>query len=134
MVKEFQHLKKQLILSMEETMVHKQSLKYANNQFDLEKIKLFKSIIKAINVLDKQLVLAKKFPNTDDRAFKLLMEVYENHLASLEDILTNAGVTIRVNNGLTTSNTVDDNEQTKATNNRSSKCYFYQNESLINIG
>lgn len=133
MVKEFQNLKKQLILSMEETMVHKQSLEHANNQFDLEKIKLFKSIIKAINVLNKQLVLAKKFPSTDDRAFKLLVEVYENHLRSLEDILTNAGVTIRLNNGLTTSNAVDDNGQPNASNNKPSKCYFYQNKPLINI-
>ncbi len=133
MVKEFQNLKKQLILSLEEAMVHKQSLEYANNQFDLEKIELFKSIIKAIIVLDKQLGLAKKFPNTDDRAFRLMLEVYENHQRSLEDILTNAGVTIRINNGLTTSSVVDDNEQTSTANDRLSKSYFYQNKPLINL-
>ena len=132
MIKEFQNLKKQLVQSLKETHQHKQLLQKTTTQFESEKIDLFKKLIKALTVLNKQIALAKKLPNIDDRSNKLLLEIYESHHNSIEEILTNSGVTILSDNALGTFSSAESTTLKDSSNNIVLKRYFYQDSPLVN--
>ncbi len=127
MIKEFQKLKKQLVLSLKETQEHKQLLDKTTAQFDIEKIEMFKKLIHALSVLNKQIALAKKLPNIDSRTNNLLLEIYENHHRDIEKILTNAGVTMLSDNPLDTLNSEESPVKGNSSNSLVLKRYFYQN-------
>lgn len=132
MIKEFQNLKKQLVQSLKETHQHKQLVQKTITQFESEKIDLFKKLIKALTVLNKQIALAKKLPNIDDRTNKLLLEIYESHHNSIEEILTNSGVTILSDNASDTFSSAESPALKNSSNNIVLKRYFYQKKPLIN--
>ena len=130
MIKEFQKLRKHLVQSLKEEQKSKQLLQNTTNEFELEKVEWLKSTVKGLSVLEKQVALAKRIPNTDDRAVKLLFEVYENHRLYIEETLRNAGVQVHENNLLATSNIKTTIDSASTNIDFVPRQYFYKNISL----
>jgi len=132
MIKEFQHLKQHLIQTLSETHQQKQLLHKTTSQLEQEKVQMLKNIIKSLSVLDRQIILAQKLPNRDDRTVKLLHEIYEQHRNTLEEILIQAGVTVRPHNASATFKLSTAATPLKTPNNRISSRYFYKKKPLTN--
>ena len=130
MIKEFQNLKKQLVQSLKETHQQKELLQNTRTQFETEKVEMFKKLINALSVLDKQIALANKLPNIDDRANKLLLEIYEKHYSDIEGVLTDAGVIIHSYNPLDTFNSSVSSTSRHSSKSMVLKRYLYQNVPL----